>query len=196
MDEPEFLAPDSFIDEPKFSVISAPVIVPLTILVLISIYAFYVIHSMSQADANPELGIFDYLKAMSLGIFLLSQAGQNFVCLYSKSQLDGFLRRYPVIKNRDALETLKPLIRTNMYFVPSVLIFAGLAIPTGMICLWQNGVIQAGIVLVSWVITTVVGIACSTSEKKVRSLDCANAKLENALERLSESWVKRVFPDF
>jgi len=196
MDEPEFLDPDSFIDEPKFSVISAPVMVPLTLIVMIPIYAVYVIYSMNQNGANPEAGIFDYLKTMSLGIFLLSQAGQMFVCLYSKSQLDGFLRQYPVIENQDALETLKPLIRTNMYFVPSVLLFAGLAIPMGLICLWQNGPIQAGIVVVTWAITTVVGMMCSATEKKIRSLGCANARLEKALERLSESWVKRVFPDF
>lgn len=196
MDEPEFLDPDSFIDEPKFSMNAAPMLLLLTIIVMIPIYAVYIIYSMNQDGANPEAGVFDYIRTMSLGIFLLSQAGQIFICFYSKWQLDWFLKRYPVIENQEMLESLKPLIRTNMYFVPLVLLFAGLSIPTGLICLWQNGLIQAGIVVVSWSITTVVGIVCSATEKKIRSLDCANPDLDTALKRLSHSWEKRVFPDF
>lgn len=100
MGEPDFSEPDFSIDEPEVSVISVPVIVSLTIIVMIPIYAFYVIYSMNQAGDKPEVGILDYLKMMSLGIFLLSQSGQIFLCLYSKWQLDRFLRRYPVIENQ------------------------------------------------------------------------------------------------
>lgn len=190
MDEADFLDDDAFLDEPGFSVYSAPVILPLVTLLLTVMYAGYVI------DKPSPQGPFDYLKAMSLGIFLLNQTGQLLTCLYAKWQLDGFLKRHPVIQSQEELEMLKPLIRTNMYFVPSVFLYFGLAIPTGLICLSQKEPVQVGIVIVTWIVTSLAGVWCSASEKKIRSLECANPQLKRALERLSESWVNRAFPDF
>ncbi len=206
---------DDFDEEYQASTLLVPVLVPLAIIVMILVYAFYIVDSINQNQVENEFNknvvehqgdkqkakrenekLFYYVEKMSFGVFLLSQMGQIFLCLYSKRQLDGFLKQYPVIENQKMLERLKPLIRINMYFVPIGIFFIGLAILTGLICLAPNGRIQASIVIVLWGISTVIAIGCSNTEKKIRGLDCTNATLEEELESLSHSWLKRLFPDF
>ncbi|WP_417375896.1 hypothetical protein [Gimesia maris] len=202
MDEPDFS-----IDRPEFNPLSVTVIVPLTLIILMLTYAAYVVYDLKQqAVPEPSENIKDFdqkpselfkaIDRMAFGLFLLSEVGQVFLCGYSGLQLNRFLRQFPVMENSEILERLKPLVRTNMYFVPVGLLFIGVALGTGLFCLYWHDLLEKGVVVVLWFISTGVAIRCSAIENRVRDLECPGPGLKAEYEAVCHSWLQRMFPDF
>ncbi|MCA9022292.1 MAG: hypothetical protein KDA74_19220 [Planctomycetaceae bacterium] len=213
MDEPDFS-----IDRPEFNPLSVTVIVPFALIILMLTYAAYVVYDLKQQavpepsenikafDRKPSENIkgvnrkpselFNAIDRMAFGLFLLSEVGQIFLCGYSGLQLNRFLHESPVMENDEILERLKPLVRTNMYFVPVGLLFIGVALGTGLFCLYWHDLLEIGVVVGLWILSTGVAIRCSAIENRVRDMECPDPGLKTEYAAVCHSWLQRMFPDF
>ncbi|WP_417388631.1 hypothetical protein [Gimesia sp.] len=188
--------PDFSIDRPEFNPLSLTVIVPLALIILMLTYAAYVVYDL-KLQAVPEASeLFKAIDRMAFGLFLLSEVGQIFLCGYSGHQLNRFLHQFPVMENSEILERLKPLVRTNMYFVPVGLLFIGVALGTGLFCLYWHDLLEIGVVVVLWLLSTGVAIRCSAIENRVRDMECPDPGLKAEYAAVCHSWLQRMFPDF
>ncbi|HAH47202.1 hypothetical protein [Gimesia sp.] len=199
--------PDFSIDRPEFNPLSVTIIVPLVLIMLMLTYVAYVVYDLKlQAVPNPKelfksidqepSELFKAIDRMAFGLFLLSEVGQIFLCGYSGLQLNRFLHQHPAMNNYEILERLKPLVRTNMYFVPVGLLFIGVALVTGIFCLYQHDLLEKAVVLCLWFVSTGVAIRCSVIENKVRAMESTEPVLKAEYESVCQSWLQRMFPDF
>lgn len=188
--------PDFSIDRPEFNPLSVTVLVPLTLVILMLTYAAYVVSSLDLKEFPDTSGLYKAFDRMAFGLFLLSEVGQIFLCGYSSLQLNRFLHQNPAMNNYEILERLKPLVRTNMYFVPVGLLFIGVALVTGIFCLYQHDLLEKAVVLCLWFVSTGVAIRCSVIENKVRAMECPEPVLKAEYESVCQSWLQRMFPDF
>lgn len=169
-----------------------PLIVPLSVVMVIVIYAVYVFFYAN----NMDLGFFDYLKNISFEVFLLCEVGTISLLIYNKSTLDRFLSKHPTIQDKQTLETLKSIIRTNMYSALFVLFFLGLGSLTAIMSILNHGAIKGIIVAVFSLAAMVIINWYNRSEEKVKHTECLNDELEVELNSMLQCWLHKPFPDF
>ena len=173
-------------------VFKTPIIVPLSVVMVVAIYAGYVFFYAT----SEETGFFAYLKVISFEVFLLCEVGMVSLILYNKRQLDDFLCDFPVIENRNGLEKLKPIVRTNMYSSLFVILFLALGSLTAIMSILNHGVLKGVLVAVLSVATAKLINWYNPSEEKAKHIECTDEALEVELNNMLQCWMHKPFPNF
>lgn len=173
-------------------VFRTPLVVPLSVIMVVAIYAGYIyIYATSEGA-----GFFGYLESIAFEVFLLCEVGMVSLILYNKRQLDDFLREVPVIESRKCLERLKPIVRTNMYSSLFMIVFLALGSLTAIMSILNH---------VAWKVILVATLSVATarlinwynpSEEKAKQIECADENLEGELNSVLQCWVHKVLPNF
>lgn len=173
-------------------VFSTPIIVPISVLMVVTIYAGYILfHATSE-----ETGLFALLKSISLEVFLLCEIGMSWLLLYNKRQLDGFLRDFPVIEDRKAIEILKPIVRTNMYSSLFMFLLMALGSLTAIMSILNHGLLKGVLVAVFCVMTAKLISWYTPSEEDTKQIECTDETLEVELNSMLQCWMHKPLPDF
>lgn len=179
-------------EESQKRVFKTPLIVPLSVVLVLAIYAGYVFFY----NTSDGTGFLDFLKAISFQVFLLCEIGMVSLILYNKNLLDKFLREFPTIQNRQGLEALKPIIRTNMYSSLFMFLFLALGSLTSiMTIITYGGIIGISVAVLS-VATAILINWYNRSEKKTKHIECTDNTLEPELNKILQCWIHKPFPSF
>jgi len=173
-------------------VFKTPLIVPLSVIMVVAIYAGYIYFFATSI----ETGFFAYLKGLSFEVFLLCEVGMVFLILYNKKHIEKFLFNYPKITNKKSLEVLKPIIRTNMYSSLFTLLFLGLGSLTAIMSILNHGSIKGLIVAVLSVGTAKLMSWYNPLEQKVKHIECTDELLEKELNDILQCWMHKPLPKF
>lgn len=173
-------------------VFKTPIVVPLSVIMVIAIYAGYILLHVS----GEEVGVFPYLQSISLEVFLLCEIGMVSLIACNKAQLDGFLKQYPTIANRQALDALKSIVRTNMVSALFMLAFLALGSLTAIISILNHGLAKAILVAVLSIATARLLSWYNPLEEKVKQIECRDAALEIELNEVLQCWMHKPFPNF
>ncbi|RBP51684.1 hypothetical protein [Arenicella xantha] len=173
-------------------VFKTPIIVPLSVVMVIAIYAGYVFFYAT----SEETGFFAYLKMISFEVFLLCEVGMVALILYNKRQLDRFLVDFPAIENRIDLAALKPIVRTNMYSSLFMIFFLALGSLTAIMSILNHGIIRGVLVAASSIATAMLINWYNPSEQKLKHIECTNDTLEVELNNILQCWMHKPFPNF
>lgn len=115
--------------------------------------------------------------------------------LWAQTVLKRFLTMHSSIESTRVLEEFKNVARWSMYGALGFLVFGGLSLLLAFVLMREMGLVGALIVLAISVPSLMVSLRTRTLEKKSRNLPCAD-NLRSEYQRVSDSWVKRVLPDF
>jgi hypothetical protein len=107
-----------------------------------------------------------------------------------------FLRQTPRIADPAALERFKSMARRNMRFALGQIVLLLTGILVGMILILVQGLTALLPVLLTNGVLVAAGKSLSRFEKRARSLPAATPALAEEHRRVSESWVRRLLPDF
>jgi hypothetical protein len=173
-------------------VFKTPLILPLSVLMVVAIYAGYAFVYLTGRDA----GILSFVGAISFEVFLLCQIGMVSITLYNKKQLDAFLREFPALVSRSGLETLKPIVRTNMYSSLFMIVFLALAALAAIMSILNHGVLKGVLVAVLSFATGKLINWYKPSEEKVKHIQCNDEELEAELNGVLQCWMHKPLPDF
>lgn len=115
--------------------------------------------------------------------------------LWGRRETMAFLNAHPSIGSAEALATYKTLARRNMYLAAAYLPLgiAGVALAVAMAL--SYGLLGIVVVLVLSVPSLVLSQRSKVYEVRARSLAC-DPSLESEYARVSETWVKKLLPDF
>ncbi|ABD79967.1 hypothetical protein [Saccharophagus degradans] len=173
-------------------VFKTPIILPLSIAMVILIYAAYIfLHT-----TNAELGALAYVKTVSFEVFILCDVGIVLLILYNKKLIDIFLLEHPTIENKQSLERLKPIVRTNMYSSLFLLLFLALGSLTAIMAILNHDLIKGVIVAILSVITAIIINWYNPSERKVKHIETEDEQLEKELNAILQCWMHKPFPNF
>ena len=173
-------------------VFKTPLIVPLSVVMVVAIYAGYVFFYIT----NEEAGFFAYFKAISFKVFILCEIGIISLILYNKKQLDNFLYNVPIIENKNNLESLKPIVRTNMYSSLFMLLFLGLGSLAAIMSILNHGVFKGILVAVLSVAAAKLIKWYNPSEEKIKNIKCTDESLETELNNMLQCWIHKPLPNF
>lgn len=173
-------------------VFKTPLIVPLSVIMVIAIYAGYVF----LYATDTETAFLAYLKGISFEIFLLCEAGMVSIILYNKRKLDQFLRHFPVIDSSEGLNQLKPIVRTNMYSSLFMILFLFLGSLTAIMSILNHGATEGLLVAALSVATAILIRWYNPAEQKLKNIECADEVLEVELNGILQCWMHKAFPDF
>jgi hypothetical protein len=173
-------------------VFKTPLAVPFSVFMVVLIYFGYVFYFFNV----QESGAVSFFKKISFEVFLLCQIGIVFTIFYNKKLLDSFFCEHPIINNRQALEELKPIVRTNMYSSLFSMFFIGLGALTAIMSILNHGIVKG--VLVAMLSIAASGLVkwYSSSEENIKQIDCADPLLEVELKKILDCWLQKPFPNF
>jgi magnesium-transporting ATPase (P-type) len=173
-------------------VFKTPLVVPFSVFMVVLIYFGYVLYFFNF----QESGAVSFLKSISFEVFMLCQIGIVFTIFYNKKLLDSFFGEHPAINNRQALEQLKPIVRTNMYSSLFSMFFIGLGALTAIMSILNHGFVKG--VLVAMLSIAASGLMkwYSTSEENIKQIECADPALEIELKKIFDCWLHKPFPNF
>ena len=160
-----------------------PLVALISPVVMILIYVGYVVVSSTGNE-----GLFDSLKPISFNVFLLCELALLFLIVYSKKQLDGFLKLHPVIRDREALLMLKPVLMNNSHAAMTLMFFLVLGAITSIVTIANakdfEGAVVSGLCLLA------MGFMAwyNPSEQKVKQLKCTDESLEEELIAILGKW--------
>lgn len=164
-----------------------PIVAFISPVIMVLIYAGYVVASSTGND-----GIFDSLKPVSFNVFLFCELALLAIIVYSKKQLDGFLKLYPVINDRESLALLRAVLKNNSFSAVILMFFLGLGALTSIVTIanttGSEGIIVSGLCLLA------MGFMAwyTPSEQKVKQLKCTNESLEEELVVILGKWGNKV----
>lgn len=173
-------------------IFKTPIIVPISVILVVLIYAGYIFFYAT----SEETGLFAYLKSISFEVFLLCEVGIVSLILYNKKQLDNFLYNYPSIDNRNSLECLKPIVRTNMYSSLFMLIFLSLGSLTAIMSILNHGLVKGILVVILSLSVAKLINWYNSSEQKIKYIGCSDESLEKELNDILQCWLHKPFPNF
>jgi uncharacterized membrane protein len=118
------------------------------------------------------------------------------LCVWSLIQIRQFLATTPTIADESCLQRYKSLVRVQMYLalVGIGVLISGVVI--GMVLTLRYGCMGLLIVIVGSAWLLGFGIFMKRWEGRVRSLPAGSEGLAQEYRRVSETWIKRAFPDF
>jgi magnesium-transporting ATPase (P-type) len=184
--------PQSPVDKLMERALATPLVTPLSVLMVILIYTGYAYFFFTSEEA----GKLTFLAAMSFEIFLACQIAMILLTILARKQLDGFLARHPVISDQVSLESLKPVVRTNMLFALTHLLLLGLGSLTAIMSILNyGGMISLAVVAVTLVVARVTKWSTG-SEERLKQIECTDAGLEKELTGIFHCWQHRPFPNF
>lgn len=173
-------------------VFKTPIIVPLSVLLVFLSSAGYIFLFLTSKETN----IFSYLVTISFEVFILCEIVIITLNIYNEKQLKNFLRENPEIHDKNNLEKLKPIIRTNMYSALFVLFFIGLGVLTGIMSILNHGFIKSIIVVILFVVASILLKWADYTEEEIKQIKCSNDSLETELHLILKCWFEKPFPNF
>ena len=173
-------------------VFKTPIIMPLSVIMVIVIYAGYSVFFIT----DQSVGVIEGLKTIAFELFLLCEFGLVSLLLYNRSQLQSFLNRYPAIDSSSSLEALKPIARTNMYSALFSLLFLGVGSLTAIISILHGTLLNSLIVVVLTLLASVVMARYTPLENRVKQIECLDSGLEGELNALLHCWMNKALPNF
>jgi len=179
-------------EDKQTRVFKTPLIVPLLVVMVVAIYAGYIFFYAT----NKETQFLSYLKGISFEVFLLSEFGMLSLILYNKKQLDDFLYHFPIIDNRNGLEMLKPIVRTNMYSSLFMILFLAIGSLTAIMSIVNHGLNKGILVGVLSIATAKAINWYNPSEQKIKHIECADESIEVELNNMLQCWMHKPFPNF
>jgi len=179
-------------EDKQTRVFKTPLIVPLLVVMVVAIYAGYIFFYAT----NKETEFLTYLKGISFEVFLLSEFGMLSLILYNKKQLDDFLYHFPIIDNRNGLEMLKPIVRTNMYSSLFMILFLAIGSLTAIMSIVNHGLTKGILVGVLSIATAKAINWYNPSEQKIKHIECADESIEVELNNMLQCWMHKPFPNF
>ncbi len=171
---------------------STPIIVPLSVIGVMTIYLGYAYLFMSSGGE----GLFPALKSISFELFLLCEVGIIFGAIHNKRLLDRFMKKHPVIDGPETLEALKPVARTNMYSALSVLVLLAIGALSAIMTILHRGLIEAALVVALSLATALIMKWYNQSEEKIKQIRTTDTATETQLRAILECWLHKPFPDF
>ena len=129
-------------------------------------------------------------------IFITGYVLSGIVSLGALIQIRGFLKAHPTIESEEALERFKRIARMNMYLALAigVVLFGGGGL--GVFMIFRYGSQWLIYVLLANGVTLGLGMTLSRYEKKTREMSADSELLAVEHKRVSQSWTKKMFPDF
>ena len=118
-----------------------------------------------------------------------------FVCVWSLPMLRRFLAETPAIVDEGSLEKFKTLARVEMYATVVLFLIVVPAVGIVMILSVHRGLPALPVIIVTNAALWVLGRQYGKVEEQTRTLVVTDA-LAQEYSRVSESWVKKVLPDF
>ncbi len=173
-------------------VFTTPLIVPVSIIVVILIYAGYVSVFLNDEQA----GLLASLKSISFEVFLLCEIGIISLLLYNKKLLDSFLGSHQLVDCEDTLEILKPIIRTNMYSALLTIFFLVLGSLTAIMTILNYGLVKLVTVAILSTVAAILLHQYNASEKKVKYIRSGDEALEVELNNMLQCWMHKPLPNF
>ncbi len=181
--------PDDYFNRRVFK---APLIIPVSVAMVLVLMLGYPLLEL----LHKKVGFLDLLKPIMLELFVVSVIGKWSLVVLAKNKLKAFLYRYPIINSREALEALKPIVRTNMYTTLVAFLFLGVGTLSGIMSLLNEGIITRVVVLIMMFGTSFVFAYYSRLEERVKQIECNDENLEKELRRIFDCWMHKAFPDF
>lgn len=175
----------------KKRVFKTPIVVPLSVVAVILIYAGYAIFFVTR-EAPDVSGL---TASLAFPVFLLCEIGLITIIVFNKRQLDGFHAKYPRVDSVAALEALKPIARTNMYSALFSFTFMGLGALTAIMTILNAGMLKAGIVVLLSIAVALAIRWYNASEERIKQIE-SNEALEPELTRILQCWIHKALPDF
>ena len=173
-------------------VFKTPVFVPLSVILIIVIYASYAYFYTTREDVAPLASLID----ISFELFLLCEFGIAAIIFFNKKQVDQFLSQYPSIESLGTLEILKPIIRTNMYSALFSFLFLAIGSLTAIMTILNHGLIEALIVgALSWATAWLIKWY-SPTEEKLKQIECTSEVADSELNNILHCWIHKSLPDF
>jgi len=183
---------ESSFDKALERVFAAPLVAPLSALMVILIYAGYAFYFFT----SKETGNLAYFTDISFEVFVASQIGMILLTILIRKRVDGFLVRHPVISDQISLENLKPVARTNMHFALMHLLLLGLGSLTAIMSILNYGGMTSIAVVVFAIVTAKVTEWGSSSEARIKQIECTDARLEKELSDIFHCCQHKPFPNF
>lgn len=187
-----YRAPESSLKNSLRRTFSTPLIAPLTILMVVFIYAGYTYYFFT----SEQTGIFAYLKSISFEIFIACQTGIILLTFFIKKQLDNFFNQHPIIKDKMSLEVLKPVVRTNMYSALLQLFFICVSALTAVMSILNYGGMISIVVIVLAIFTGRITKWARKSEENLKQIECPDEALEKELNDILHCWLHKPLPNF
>jgi len=107
----------------------------------------------------------------------------------------SFLSAHPVINTPQDIESLKQMVRKQMYQTLAQIGFLGIANLVGLYGLFTRQVNLLIIILLNGVII-IMGKSMKGAEQRARTLEVPNAGLKTQYENICKTWVEKALPDF
>ena len=187
-----YKAPESNLKNPPKRIYKTPIIVPLSILIVVCIYAGYSYVYYAGVDQSR----FAFFKNISFGVFVGTQIGMNLLAIVTMRQIDAFLKEHPSISSRSSLESLKPIARTNMYAALLYFFFLALGSLAAIVAILKFGGIISISVAVLAVATVILAKWASRAEERLKQIECSNPEVEKELNEILHCWQNKPFPNF
>jgi hypothetical protein len=132
---------------------------------------------------------------MFIPLYLITLVLMVLLQSWARGELKHFHRMCSAIDSPQALEAFKTLARRNMYAALAFLLMLVFALLFGALAAYRLGAIGVFGVLISAVLVLLHGRALKPLEQQARSLQ-SSPEFEPAYKKVSESWVKKMLPDF
>lgn len=167
-------------------------IVPISVVMVIVIHFGYILLNTSGLNQ----GILTSLQNISFEVLVLCEVGILSLIFHNKGKVDLYLNTYSEVNSREALETLKPIIRTNMYSALFTMFFLALGTLTAIMTIMNDTSLKGNIAAALCVIAAVAINWYNPSEQKLKQIPTANRELEEELTEIMECWMHKAFPNF
>jgi hypothetical protein len=176
----------------KRRIFKTPLVVPLSVVLMILIFIGYpFVHVI-----NADLGVVKVLQSQSFALFLLCQAGLMALVVLSKRHIKSYITRYPVIKSRDALNALKPVIRTNMYASLISYFFLIVGSVAAIMTIIGDSFLKTVIAIILSFVAAGMFQFYSVMERRIKQIECTDADLDEELQAMLECWMHKPLPNF
>ncbi|WP_339736295.1 hypothetical protein [uncultured Gimesia sp.] len=137
--------------------------------------------------------------SLLLGIFLVSEVIQFLNLISIRLKLETYLKTNPVIQDQDSLQLWKNVVQSHHKWerVGLMLLFV-LSLPIGILVGTNSGLmtVNAGIVGVLFLVHLVLIAWNSSSQEKMKKVECLDETAEAEYQRVCDEWEHKFFPDF
>ena len=176
-EEGEEYCENTLVEDTSERVFKTSIIVPLSVIMVIMIHFGYIFLYESGVDQ----GFLFAVSEISFEVLVLSEVGIMSVLFHNKGKVDSFLKKYPKIENRAAINELKPILRTNMY--SSLLVFVLLATGSlsAIMTIINDTFVTSLIVLALVVAASAAFRRYTPSEQALKQIECSDSELEKEL---------------
>ena len=129
-------------------------------------------------------------------VYLIVYAWILISSLWAIVHTKGFLDTTPSIQDEQSLDRFKAVARLSMRLAIIGMAACVIGVIVGILLILRYGFLAlAGVLLVNGVLLG-LGLYLRGLEKRARSLPAASDYLAEQHKRISETWVKKPFPDF